>query len=72
MTSSQEPIHPGPKRAGDPPTAVAHDRTGGPSGQWRRPTITRFGFDGTLAGSGSNSDLHGGDEVGPLGITGGG
>jgi hypothetical protein len=75
MTSSQESIHAGPGRAGDPQTAVARDRTGGPPGQWRRPTITRFGFEGTLSFSGSNSDGEGGDEAGfggPVGITGGG
>jgi hypothetical protein len=77
MTSSDERIHAGPGRAGDPQTAVAHDRTGGPPGQWLRPTITRFGFDGTLNATGSATDGMGpGPEAatagpaGPVGPTG--
>jgi hypothetical protein len=60
MSRSGDLVNAGPGRAGGPQTpvahAVAHGGPGGPPGQWRRPTITRFGFDGTLSGSGSNLD----------------
>jgi hypothetical protein len=63
MTSSEKPIHTGPPPGDDPRTAVAqastHDGSAAPPAAWRRPTITRFGFDGTLNASGSANDGEG-------------